>query len=99
MRKTILLSLALAGGAICTPSAAQTLSTPADSVSYVAGYAVTNGLERYLKEQFGVDESQMADVLRGFKEAYAKRNDKSCGWPAGRYDARQADVSAHERRL
>ena len=38
---------------------------------------MTNGLDRYLKEQFGVDESQMADVIRGFKEAYAKRNDKA----------------------
>mgnify|MGYP002518903692 FL=1 len=98
MRKTILLSLALAGGAICTPSAAQTLSTPADSVSYVAGYAVTNGLERYLKEQFGVDESQMADVLRGFKEAYAKRNDKSYqAFVAGQQVATMLDKQMYPR--
>lgn len=92
MKKTIFLSLALIGGAICTPVSAQkvkkvspkakavqtqTLKTEADSISYAAGYAVTNGLDRYLKEQFGVDESQMADVIRGFKEAYAKRNDKA----------------------
>ena len=92
MKKTIFLSLALVGGAICTPVSAQkvkkvspkakavqtqTLKTEADSISYAAGYAVTNGLDRYLKEQFGVDESQMADVIRGFKEAYAKRNDKA----------------------
>ena len=92
MKKTIFLSLALVGGAICTPVSAQkvkkvspkakavqtqTLKTEADSISYAAGYAVTNGLDRYLKEQFGVDESQMAGVIRGFKEAYAKRNDKA----------------------
>lgn len=76
MRKTIFLSLALAGGAFCTPASAQTLTTQADSVSYAAGYAVTSGLDKYLKEQFGVEESQMPEVIRGFREAYAKRADK-----------------------
>ena len=77
MKKTFFLTFALAGSACCTPASAQTLQTQADSISYAAGYAVTDGLLPYLQKEFGVDESQMADVIRGFKEAYAKRDDKA----------------------
>lgn len=77
MKKTFFLSLAVVAGASCTPTSAQTLKTQNDSISYAAGYAVTDGLTGYLEKQFGVDESQMADVVRGFKEAYAKRGDKA----------------------
>lgn len=77
MKKTIILSLAAMAGAYCTPASAQTLKTQADSTSYVAGYAVTSGLSSFLKQSFDVDESQMEDVIRGFKDGYAKRNDKA----------------------
>ena len=51
------------------------LATPTDSLSYAAGMSLTDGLLPYLKQQYGVDESQLADVVRGFKEAAAHRND------------------------
>ena len=53
------------------------LATSADSLSYAAGMSLTDGLLPYLKQQYGVDESQLGDVVRGFKEAAAHRNDST----------------------
>lgn len=44
------------------------LTNGSDSVSYAGGMAVTNGLIQYLKQQHGVDTTNMADFLRGFQE-------------------------------
>lgn len=43
------------------------LSTPADTLSYVAGAALTDGLFPYLM-QIGVDTAYMDDFVKGFKE-------------------------------
>jgi len=44
------------------------LKTGSDSVSYAGGMAATNGLIPFLKQQHGVDTTNMADFIRGFKE-------------------------------
>lgn len=44
------------------------LKTGSDSVSYAGGMAVTNGLIPFLKQQHGVDTTNMADFIRGLKE-------------------------------
>lgn len=77
MKKSLLWMLALAASLSANNADAQTLKTSADSVSYAAGVAVTDGLQSYLERQFGVDQSQMADVLRGVKDAMARRGDKT----------------------
>lgn len=50
------------------------LKTSSDTLSYVAGMAMTNGLTPYLKEQ-GLDTAYMADFYRGFDEIINNGND------------------------
>ena len=45
--------------------------------SYAAGLANTEGLKPYLASRLGVDTSKMADFMRGFNEAVAKKDDQS----------------------
>ncbi|MEE0620545.1 MAG: hypothetical protein UC300_06185, partial [Prevotella sp.] len=40
----------------------RTLNTAADSLSYAAGRYVTQGLERYLQQEYQVDTAYMHDV-------------------------------------
>jgi len=47
------------------------LNNGSDSLSYVSGMAMTNGLMPYLTQQLGVDTAYMADFIRGFKEVIA----------------------------
>ena len=90
MKKMILMALALTAGALFNGAAAQkkgskkgaavpkvTIVSSSDSLSYAAGMAVTNGLDAYLKQQFGVDSTGMDMFLRGFKEAVSSQNDKN----------------------
>lgn len=44
------------------------LATSSDSLSYVAGMMMTNGLFDYLRQQLKVDTAYMADFVRGFNE-------------------------------
>ena len=84
------MALALTAGALCNGATAQkevskkaaaapkvTIVSSSDSLSYAAGMAVTNGLDAYLKQQFGVDSTGMDMFLRGFKEAVSSQNDKN----------------------
>ena len=83
MRKVIVLALALvASASLFTAEAAKKKSnkenTPvvvpvqlnngSDTLSYVAGKSITNGLMPYLVNQQGVDTAYMADFIKGFKE-------------------------------
>jgi len=45
-----------------------TLTNSHDTLSYAAGQMMTNGLNSYLKSHFDVDDSHMADFVRGFNE-------------------------------
>lgn len=51
------------------------LTTAADSVSFAAGYAQTEGLLPYLQNQYNVDTTYMADFIQGFKDARQNAND------------------------
>ena len=91
MKKMIIMALAIAAGALFNGASAQkksgkkkaaeapkvTLTTPSDSLSYAAGMAITNGLDTYLKQQFGVDSTDMEQFVRGFKQAGSSQNDKN----------------------
>ena len=44
------------------------LATSSDSLSYVAGKSMTNGLLPFLKQQHGIDSTGMADFVRGLKD-------------------------------
>ena len=83
MKKVIILALALvASASLFTAEAAKKKSkkenTPvvvpvqlnngSDTLSYVAGKSITNGLMPYLVNQQGVDTAYMADFIKGFKE-------------------------------
>lgn len=60
-----------------TAPARTVLSSSADTLSYAAGMANTNGLIPYLTSQYNVDESYMADFVKGFNEAINKIDDPS----------------------
>jgi len=51
------------------------LKTSSDSISYAAGMSVTNGLMPYLKQQFGVDTTNIADFIAGYSEAIKAKGD------------------------
>lgn len=51
------------------------LKTANDTLSYVSGMAMTNGLMPFLKQNFGVSETELPTVIEGFKSAMASRND------------------------
>lgn len=51
------------------------LATSADTLSYTAGASLTDGLQRYLTQQLGVDTAYMADFVRGFDEVIAANGD------------------------
>lgn len=84
MKKTILIALAImmAGASFNTVSAQSgtasgkvSLTTPNDTLSYVAGVALSNGLVPFLQQQFGVAETDLPTVIDGFRSAIAQRND------------------------
>ena len=90
MKKILFVALALAASAsLCTISAkgkkdkkgktatekALLLNNATDSLSYAAGMAMTDGLLPYLKQQYGINESQLADVARGFRDAMLQKGD------------------------
>ncbi|WP_062433456.1 FKBP-type peptidyl-prolyl cis-trans isomerase [Prevotella sp. DNF00663] len=90
MKKTILLSIALLMGAqaltlqakdkkkkktTAQPVATIKLATPSDSVSYAAGMAATQGLLSFIKQQYEVDTTYMADFVQGFRDALSHSND------------------------
>lgn len=51
------------------------LNTTGDSLSYAVGMNMTEGLDMYLSQNFGVDASQMDEVMRGYKHGLAKKDD------------------------
>lgn len=100
MKKTILAALViLAGASFSTLSAKDKkdkkkdvpqveqkvqLKTANDSLSYVSGMALTNGLRPFLMQNFGVSEDDLPAVVEGFKAAIAERkNPKSKAFHAG----------------
>lgn len=51
------------------------LASPSDSLSYVVGMVMTNGLIPYLQQAEGVDTAYMADFIRGFNEMIKSGDD------------------------
>ena len=73
MRRIILLTAVVI---MATASSfAQTLKSGSDSLSYAAGMSMTEGLLPYLKQNFGVDSTHIADFVRGFQETANKSKD------------------------
>lgn len=82
MKKVILLALAVVASAnFCTIDAKkkkkvveETIPAPvelkssSDSLSYAAGMSITNGLLPFLKQQHGIDTTQMSIFLKAFEE-------------------------------
>lgn len=83
MRKIIIIALAiLASASFNTAEAAKKskkkekagamapvqLKNGSDSLSYAAGMSFTNGLTTYLKQAHNLDETYMADFLRGLND-------------------------------
>lgn len=62
---------------VVEPSAVEQvkLVTPSDSISYAAGMSATQGLLPYLQHQYNMDAAQMADFVRGYREAISKAGD------------------------
>ena len=53
-----------------------TLTSKADTLSYAAGMFTTRGLMDYVKQQFGVDSTNIKEFVAGIKEGIEKQNDK-----------------------
>lgn len=67
-----------------TDTAPVTLATSSDTLSYVAGKAITNGLLPFLKQQHGIDSTTMADFMRGMVEMLNSGDDaKSKAYSVG----------------
>lgn len=87
MKKTLLLALVILTGAFTATAAGGgkkdkkqktnekpvALVTASDSVSYAAGYTVTDGLDRYLSQQYQVDEAEMPQFIAYFKQFLGQR--------------------------
>ncbi len=72
------------------------LVTASDSVSYAAGMAMTNGLLPFVKNQYGVDEAFVDDLIKGFQEGMAVgANDAVKAYSAGI----QIAAMVHDRML
>lgn len=108
MKKTLFVALALiASGAFSTAYAAKKdkkakktetvaetvkLNTKSDSLSYAAGMARTDGLLLYLKQNFGVEESDMADFLKGYEDVLKQgMSNKVKAYAAGQQIALMVD--------
>ena len=84
MKKIIVLAVAVLMGASLTPASAAKkkqnagqrtpaqLVTHTDSLSFAAGQTMTEGLKGYLKQQFDVDDSQLAPFIQGLEDALDK---------------------------
>lgn len=100
MKKTILVALVvLASASFATLNAKEKkdkkkevpqvenkveLKTAKDSLSYISGMALTNGLKPFLMQNYGVGEEEMPAVVEGFKAAVKERkNPKSKAFHAG----------------
>lgn len=57
-----------------TTVAAKPLTTPSDSISYAAGLASVEGLDRFLQE-VNVDSAHIEDFIRGYKAYIAAQGD------------------------
>ncbi len=89
MKKIMFLTLCLLCGALAMPVHAQkkgkksnlttpvTLSTRADSVSYASAKLFHRGLNDYLKQNFDIEETDMADFLKGFDAFMQNREARS----------------------
>lgn len=86
MRKLFVIALAIVAGASFnaagaakkdkkkakeTVTAPVELKTGSDSLSYVAGMTLTNGLMSYLQQSVGLDTAYMADFVRGLNDIIA----------------------------
>lgn len=67
-----------AGGTCCKDFVVKPapLTSHNDSVSYAAGYMLSEGLETYLEQQFQISDEDMPFVLQGYRQGIARRNDK-----------------------
>lgn len=89
MKKLIFIALVFMAGATLTTQAkdkkkkpmstsqqaAVKLVSASDSLSYLAGMTATDGLVPYLQQSFQVDTTNMADFLKGFREAQSRVGD------------------------
>ena len=89
MKKLILLALVFMAGVTLTtqakdkkkkpvattPASIVKLVSPNDTLSYLAGMSATEGLVAYLQQSFQVDTTNMADFLKGFREAQTRVSD------------------------
>lgn len=89
MKKLIVIALVFMAGATLTTQAkdkkkkpmstsqqaAVKLVSASDSLSYLAGMTATDGLVPYLQQSFQVDTTNMADFLKGFREAQSRVGD------------------------
>lgn len=80
---TLLAAIAMAAGmASCTAQSQSGMKDSVDSLSYAFGMAQTEGIEQYFMQQ-GIDSTQMADFLKGFKEGARKIDEKDNAYMAG----------------
>ena len=62
---------------VCEKPYIVNLKTYKDSLSYAAGMALTNGMRNYLEKEYGITDSLMPEVARGFREKLRQRKDSS----------------------
>ena len=86
MKKITLIAAvaAAAGMASCTAQAPKAnLKSELDSLSYMKGVTMTQGLEQYAMGQLGVDSAHIADFVKGIVAGMAMSSDKDNAYMAG----------------
>lgn len=99
MKKIVLLSLAVLASASLATLEAKTkkkkevqttpvvvpveLHSSSDTLSYVAGVSMTNGLIPFLQKQEGVDTAYMADFIKGFEDIVGNDDPKLRAYAVG----------------
>ena len=58
-----------------TEKEAVVMNNESDTLSYVAGMSMTQGLIPFLTQSLGVDTAHMADFVKGFQEAVKATDD------------------------
>ncbi|MBE6281533.1 MAG: FKBP-type peptidyl-prolyl cis-trans isomerase [Bacteroides sp.] len=76
--------IAAAGLASCTAQAPKAnLKSELDSLSYMKGITMTQGLEQYAMNQLGVDSAHVADFVKGIVAGMNMTSDKDNAYMAG----------------
>lgn len=76
MKKILVFAVACVATLSVSAQVSSNLKTTADSISYAAGLANSQGLVPFLEKQFNITKEELPQFIDAFKEFIAKKNDR-----------------------